>query len=75
MYAARKQWPLTGIDVPVDIDESTPGTATFLRLVTLHGALDSAQRERLLHVAEACPVHKLLSGEIRIDTTLDGASA
>jgi len=74
MYAARKQWPLTGIEVLVDIDEDTPGTATFQRAITLHGALVASQRERLLQVAEACPVHKLLSGEIRIATTVDGAT-
>jgi len=74
MYAARKQWPLTGIEVLVDIDEDTPGTATFQRAITLHGELVASQRERLLQVAEACPVHKLLRGEIHIVTTVDGAT-
>jgi putative redox protein len=36
----------------------------------LTGALDADQRERLLQVANACPIHKVLSGEVRIATTL-----
>lgn len=72
MYAARKQWPLE--DVAVDLALNPDGKPTagndIQRRVVLKGELDDAQRERLLQIAEACPVHKLLAGEIRIDTAL-----
>jgi putative redox protein len=34
----------------------------------LIGAFSDEQRERLLQIANACPVHKILTGAIRIDT-------
>jgi putative redox protein len=37
----------------------------------LGGPLDAAQRERLQQVANACPIHKVLTGEIRIATSLE----
>ena len=40
------------------------------RQITLQGDLDDEQRQRLLQVAEACPVHKLLAGEVHIQTAL-----
>lgn len=72
MYAARKQWPLE--DVTVDLvlnpDGKPEAGNDIQRRVALKGDLDEAQRERLKQIAEACPVHKLLAGEIRIDTAL-----
>ncbi|UDM52702.1 OsmC family protein [Cupriavidus sp. MP-37] len=37
---------------------------------SLTGALRTEQQKRLLQIADACPVHKLLTGEVRIDTHL-----
>ncbi|HEY0201018.1 MAG TPA: OsmC family protein [Burkholderiaceae bacterium] len=77
MYAQRKQWPLESVDVALDINPGGQPAAgnDIVRRITLHGALDASQRERLLQIANACPVHKILSGEIRIATALDGALA
>ena len=49
---------------------ASPTAADVVRRVAVHGELDATQRERLLQIANACPVHKLLAGEIRIDTAL-----
>lgn len=72
MFAARKQWPLEGVDVQLTLNPvGKPASGNDIaRDITLHGPLDDAQRERLLQVANACPVHKLLTGEIRIATLL-----
>ncbi len=73
MYAERKGWPLEGVDVALDFNpDGTPpaGTNVIRRHIALRGALDEAQRERLLQIANACPIHKVLSGEIRIDSAL-----
>jgi putative redox protein len=40
------------------------------RMVTLEGDLTGAQRDRMLGVAEKCPVHRTLTGDLRIETRL-----
>lgn len=72
MYAGRKQWPLTQIDVNLQLNpEGKPADGNQItRRITLHGDLDDEQRQRLLQIANACPVHKLLEGNISIPTTL-----
>ena len=73
MYASRKQWPLTGIEVIVTMNPSgkpADGATELERVITLRGALDDEQRARLLDIAGKCPTHKILSGTIRIPTRL-----
>jgi putative redox protein len=38
------------------------------RDIRLDGPLDDQQRERLLQIAEKCPVHRTLTSEVVIDT-------
>src|SRR5438309_5411987 len=40
------------------------------RLIGLEGALDPAQRQRLLEIADKCPVHRTLHSEVVITTRL-----
>ncbi len=69
MYADRKGWPLEAIEVSVD--GSRQGDAFVLsRRVELRGALSEEQRARLLEIANKCPVHRTLTGPIRIETDL-----
>ncbi len=69
MYAQRKAWPVENVDVTVTLDKE--GEVTKLhRKIQLIGALDQQQRERLLAIANQCPVHKTLSGKIEIATSL-----
>ena len=58
MYAQRKAWPLEGVDVQVAYT-STP-MPTFVKHITVRGTLDAMQQARLLQIAEACPIAKLL---------------
>ena len=67
MYADRKGWPLQGADGDVTIDRTTT-QASIQRKIRLHGPLDETQRARLMQVADACPVHKMLSAAIAITT-------
>lgn len=69
MYAERKGWELTGVDVDVrhqKIDQQ------YQISVQLHlaGNLTEDQKQRLLKIADKCPVHKLLASEAQIDTIL-----
>ncbi|MET0399159.1 MAG: OsmC family protein [Longimicrobiaceae bacterium] len=81
MYAARKGWPLE--EVTVSLREGRDHAADCLhceqpdarltqldREITVRGALDDAQRDRLLHIAEQCPVHKSLAGAFHVRTSL-----
>lgn len=70
MYADRKQWPVTQIQVEVAM-EKVEATTVFQREIFLAGELTDEQRERLLQIANACPVHKTLINPIQIDTRLN----
>jgi putative redox protein len=41
------------------------------RHITLEGALDDAQRKRLMEIADRCPVHRTLKSEINIIRTFE----
>lgn len=50
----------------------TPGaTGTVItREIVLDGALDDDQRTRLIEVADNCSIHRLLTGQVQIDSQL-----
>jgi putative redox protein len=66
MYAQRKSWDLQTVDVRVEIDYKA---FTIRREIALGGNLDVEQRARLLQIADACPVHKLLANAVPVTTT------
>ena len=79
MYARRKQLPLDHVSVDVAHDKvhgqdcETCETASgkidrFRRTITLQGDLTDADRQRLLEIADRCPVHRTLEGEVLIET-------
>jgi putative redox protein len=73
MYATRKGWPLSGVTVELQLNPDGPpaaGGSEIRRRITLQGDLTAEQRERLLQVANACPVAKTLGGEIHTTTSL-----
>lgn len=73
MYADRKGWPLERIDVALQLEDvpADLGKNTRIhRAITLTGPLTAEQRDRLLYVANVCPVHKILSGNITVQTVL-----
>ncbi|MDR5738711.1 MULTISPECIES: OsmC family protein [unclassified Caballeronia] len=69
MYAKRKGWALDSVEVALSM-KSTDGGTVIDRRITVAGALDTEQRERLLQIANACPMHKVLSGAIHIESEL-----
>ena len=72
MYAKRKGWALDQVEVDLALNPSgKPDSGNdIVRRLTVNGELDDSQRQRLVQIANACPVHKLLAGEVRIDTAL-----
>lgn len=79
MYARRKDIPLTHVWVDVTHDKVHAQDASgseggkidmFKREIHLEGDLTDAQRQRLLEIADRCPVHRTLESSSRIETTL-----
>ena len=68
VYAERKGWPLEDVKVTLNA-ANREGAYVITRQVSLHGPLDAEQRQRLLEIADKCPVHRTLTGEISINTT------
>ncbi|MGR3615225.1 MAG: bifunctional alpha/beta hydrolase/OsmC family protein [Paracoccaceae bacterium] len=79
MYARRKGWPLESVSVDICHDKvhaqdaSPIGPAKidmFKRKIRLVGALSQEQRDRLLEIADRCPVHRTLEHGARVTTEL-----
>lgn len=73
VYAERKGWPLRNVKVAVN-GSTTPGGLAIARQLTIEGDLDGEQRQRLLEIANKCPVHRTLIGTITIQTTATPAT-
>ncbi|WP_374683395.1 OsmC family protein [Accumulibacter sp.] len=76
MYAERKHWPLAAVSVALTHDklELDGGRGTvdrITRVITLAGELTADQRERLLAIANKCPMQRTLQSDTRIDSRLD----
>ncbi len=70
MYIDRKEWDVENINVEVEL-ENFPLTkrAIFKRDISFEGTnLDEEQLKRLHTIADACPIHKILTNEIEILT-------
>ena len=67
MYAGRKELPLEKVDVTVTAGEQD-GAYVFNRTIQYFGDLNAEQKESLNKIADKCPVHKALSGDIKIVT-------
>ncbi|MFG6498580.1 MULTISPECIES: alpha/beta fold hydrolase [unclassified Sulfitobacter] len=79
MYARRKGWPLDGVSVDVCHDkvhaqDACTGAAekidTWRRRIRLEGDLTEEQRQRLLEIADKCPVHRTLERSSTVVTEL-----
>lgn len=70
MYAQRKGWKLDDVDVKLEMTVKRDEVPTITRRITVKGDLTPQQCGRLLEIANACPVHKLLANPIQIDSAL-----
>jgi putative redox protein len=86
MYADRKQWPLQGVQVRLGhsrvhaedcaVCDTKEGLVDQIDLeISLIGALSESQRQRLMQIADHCPVHRTLLGEIQIRMSLSAPGA
>lgn len=81
MYARRKKWDLKEVRVHIDhfkdhaqdcesCEKSESKIDHFDRVLEIEGNLDDTQRARLEEIADRCPVHRTLTGEVKINTTV-----
>lgn len=79
MYADLKKLPLDRVSVRLkhekihaadcaDCETKEGKIDRIERVITLEGSLDEAQRHKLLEIAEKCPVHRTLHGEVKVPT-------
>lgn len=81
MYADRKGWDIDEIKVHlnhnkkhsddcVDCEKPTSKIDHFERIIEIDSELDETQRQRLLEIANKCPVHRTLEGDVKVETRL-----
>lgn len=80
-YAKRESIPLDHVKVEVsharnhmqdceDCEKPAGPVEVLTRTLTLEGDLSEAQRTKLVEIANKCPVHKTLHGDLQIETQL-----
>lgn len=81
MYARRKHWDLKEVRVHLehykdyasdmaDTEQGQPKIDYFDRSIELVGDLSAEQQQRLLEIANKCPVHRTLHQEVEVKTKL-----
>jgi len=81
MYAERKRLPLKGVRVRLehakvhakdcaDCPQDASRVDVIEREIELDGDLDDAQRQRLLEIADRCPVHRTLHEPVLVRSRL-----
>lgn len=81
MYVRRKKWPLENVETHVthtkthakdgeNFERNTSKIDLFEREIVLRGNLDEGQREKILEIANKCPVHRTLTNKIEVSTHL-----
>ena len=77
MYAELKQLPLERVSVTLTHEkievEGKGKIDRISRRIGLEGNLTPEQRKRMLEIANRCPVHRTLSGNLEIDSSLAAA--
>ena len=79
MYASRKKLAVDNIKIELDhsrdhgadcseCDEAHPQIDVISRKITIDGDLDETQRNRLIEIADKCPVHRSLHNKLVIKT-------
>ncbi len=75
VYLRRKGWPVTDVHVTIEHEETKAddGKVHYLlrRNIRIEGELPPEDRQRLLDIANKCPLHRILTGRIEIESSLE----
>lgn len=69
MYINRKMWVVQEITVDLELFSVENGTL-IKSTIGVAGEISPEQKQRLAHVADVCPVHQMLTGNIMIETVI-----
>ncbi|MEM6851471.1 MAG: alpha/beta fold hydrolase [Pseudomonadota bacterium] len=74
LYADRKGWPLERARVRVrpdpDVQQDAHVLKSLVKEARFEGDLSPGQRDRILEIADKCPVHRMLTGDVAIRSVL-----
>lgn len=72
MYIDRKGWDIPEIHISLNLSqENNPElTTTISRTITFSNEIEEDIKNRLLIIAEKCPVSKILKNQVLINTTM-----
>lgn len=69
MYIQKKEWNIPTIHIVVSMDEKE-GKTIFNRSISFDDQLEEDKIKVLLKVANACPIHKILTHESDVNTQI-----
>ncbi|MFC3199456.1 OsmC family protein [Parapedobacter deserti] len=71
MYADRKGWSLDKVEIKVGFKRNiATHQITFEKEIQLFGDLDNEQREKLLEMGSKCPIEKMITGNVVVESRL-----
>jgi len=72
MYIHRKGWDIPEINISLNLAQETNANLETIisRTITFPTNISEEQKERLLLIAEKCPISKLLKNKITINTAI-----
>ena len=71
MYINRKGWDVSEINITIDFERDIEqNVSSFRRKIEILGEVDETQKQKLHIIADKCPIHKILTHTIKIQTTL-----
>lgn len=72
MYIDRKGWDIPEIQIALNMskENNTELTTVISRTISFPSTIDEETKNRLLIIAEKCPVSKILKNKILINTTI-----
>lgn len=72
MYIDRKGWHIPEINISLNLSQENEDEleTTISRTITFSTEISAEQKERLLFIAEKCPISKILKNKINLKTSL-----
>jgi putative redox protein len=72
MYIDRKGWDIPEINIALNMSQENDAelTTTISRTISFPAAIEDDIKNRLLIIAEKCPVSKILKNKVLINTTI-----
>ena len=72
MYIDRKGWDIPEINISLNLTQENEGelVTTISKTITFSTEINAAQKERLLFIAEKCPISKILKNTINLKTAV-----